>query len=110
MVGPSSAGHELSPQDVRRVAHLARLAIDDAGVERAQRELAAVLGYIERLRELDLSNTSPMAHPTDATNRWDEDEPREGLTTEALMKLVPPDAAAAPFIRVPRVLGEGGGA
>ncbi|TVQ33365.1 MAG: Asp-tRNA(Asn)/Glu-tRNA(Gln) amidotransferase subunit GatC [Phycisphaeraceae bacterium] len=101
-------GAELSEDVVRRVAHLSRLALDDASIERHRGQLVSILGYIDRLRELDTENVDPMAHPLDVVNRLDADEPRACLSNEALMKMAP--QAAAPFVRVPKVLGGGEGA
>ncbi len=93
---------------VRKVARLSRLAMDDAAIARSREQLAAVLGYIDRLRELNLSDVEPMAHPLDVANRLDADEPRETLPVEALRKMAPDWVDQ--FVKVPKVLGEGGGA
>lgn len=98
----------LSDADVRKVAKLARLAIPKERFEPLRRELAAVLGYVERLRSLDLSGVEPMAHVGETTNRLDEDAPGATLRTDVLMKMAPD--TMDPFIKVPKVLGEGGGA
>lgn len=98
----------LTPDDVRRVALLSRLRLDEAQVERYVGQLDSVLGYVERLRELDLEGVEPLTNPLDATNRMDEDRPSRGLPTEALMRMAP--ESSPPFVAVPKVLGEGGGA
>lgn len=98
----------LSAEDVRKVAKLARLALTDAQAEEYRSSLSAVLGYVDRLRELGLDGVEPMAHPSDATNRLAEDVPGGTLANEVLMSIAP--EKEPPFIRVPKVLGEGGGA
>jgi aspartyl-tRNA(Asn)/glutamyl-tRNA(Gln) amidotransferase subunit C len=100
----------LTPQDVRKVARLARLAITDEQAEQYRASLAAVLTYMDRLRELNLDGVEPMAHPTDSTNRLRDDTPGPTLPTSAFMQIAPPGAAMPPFITVPKVIGEGGGA
>ncbi|MEQ8768933.1 MAG: Asp-tRNA(Asn)/Glu-tRNA(Gln) amidotransferase subunit GatC [Phycisphaerales bacterium] len=99
---------ELSIEDVRKVARLARLAVSDADAERYRAELAAVLGYIERLGEVDVAGVEPMAHVADAVNMLRDDEPGAAFDPSVVEKLAP--EAADGFIRVPKVLGEGGGA
>lgn len=89
----------------RRVARLARLALDDQSLDEHRRSLSAVLAYVETLRELDLSGVAPLAHPSDSTGRLDADEPRPGLATESLLAMAPD--VDPPFVKVPRVLGEG---
>ncbi|MCW5764859.1 MAG: Asp-tRNA(Asn)/Glu-tRNA(Gln) amidotransferase subunit GatC [Phycisphaeraceae bacterium] len=100
--------HEPSAQHVRAVARLSRLAAGDAEVERLRRDLGAILGYVERLRELDLSGVEPMASPLDMTARPAPDEPGPALPTDTLVAMAP--ASQGPFVRIPKVTGGGGGA
>lgn len=104
----SSHGSELSASDVRKVAHLARLRLTEQQVEEYRGKLGAVLGYVERLRELDLADVEPMTTPLETANRFAPDEPEPSLPTSTVMRLAP--ASSDPFIVVPKVLGDGGGA
>lgn len=103
-----STSNELTPEVVRKVARLARLAVDETRLESYRQQLGSVLAHINMLRELDLADVEPMAHASDGVNRWDADEPRAGLPNEVLMRLAPD--RAPPFVKVPKVLGEGSGA
>lgn len=103
-----SSGPALSTADVRKVAKLACLEITDAQAEQYRSSLSAVLGYMEGLRSLDLTGVQPMAHPSDATNVLAEDAPEPTLETAALMRMAPD--RHEPFIKVPKVLGDSGGA
>ena len=103
----ASADRSLTSAEVRKIATLARLEITDEQVEAYREKLGAVLGYMERLRELDLTAVEPLTHPMDATNRLDDDTPGPTLPTEAFMERAP--ATAPPFLKVPKVLGGGGG-
>lgn len=91
--------------DLRRVARLARLAPSDAALEAFRPQLAAILGHMRSLSELDLSSVEPMSHPSAEESRWDDDLPRDPLPTAAMMKLAPD--AEPPFLKVPKVIGEG---
>jgi aspartyl-tRNA(Asn)/glutamyl-tRNA(Gln) amidotransferase subunit C len=51
----------VSIEDVRRVAELANLELTSEEEPRMQRDLNAILGYIEQLSELDTSSVAPMA-------------------------------------------------
>lgn len=104
----SPGGSSISREDVRKVALLSRLRIEEDQLDVYAAKLASVLGYVERLQELDLEGVEPLTNPLDATNRLDEDLPRKGLSTESLMKMAP--RATPPFVAVPKVLGDGGGA
>ena len=102
------ADARLSPDDIRKVARLSRLEVAEADITRYGDELGAVLGYVERLRELDLSGVEPLTHVGDEANRLDEDVPGPVLGNDVAMRLAP--ESLAPFFSVPKVLGEGGGA
>lgn len=106
----SMEGEALSAEQVRKVAKLARLALSDAQVEDYRGKLGAVLGYMERLRSLDLSKVEPLTHPLETVNRLEADEPGGTLSNEAFMKIAPAGGAMPPFLKVPKVLGEEGGA
>ena len=120
--GPSSApdptenpeNRPLSGDDVRRIAKLARLELTDAQVAQYQPQLSAVLGYMDQLRAIDTTGVEPMTHPPfpgGRTNALDDDAPRtpdDTLTTRAFLDIAP--ATMGQFVRVPKVLGEGGGA
>jgi aspartyl-tRNA(Asn)/glutamyl-tRNA(Gln) amidotransferase subunit C len=99
---------QLTPDDVRKVARLSRLAVAEADIERYRTELAAVLGYVERLRELDLSGVEPLTHAGDEANRLDDDVPGPMLANAVAMAMAP--EPHPPFFGTPKVLGEGGGA
>lgn len=98
----------LSPDTVRKVARLSRLALDDAQVEQYRVQLSAILGHMDRLNELDLEGVEPLAHAADAANRFAPAEPGPTLPNSALMDMAPDPMP--PFIKVPKVLDEGGGA
>lgn len=104
----SGLKHELTSAEVAKVAHLARLRLSPEQVEDYRVKLAAVLGYVDRLRELNLEGVEPMTTPFDTFNRLAPDEPEEGLPTDVVMQLAP--ASSPPFIVVPKVLGDASGA
>lgn len=93
----------LTDAEVRKIATLARLALTDEQVAAYRESLGAVLGYMQILKRLDLAGVEPMTHPTDATNRLDDDTPGPTLTTEQFMQIAP--ATMPPFLKVPKVLG-----
>lgn len=107
----AEAPEQLTEAYVRKIAGLSRLALTDAEITDAQASLGAVLGYVQRLGELDLSGVQPMPHvgwTPEAGNRLATDEPAGELPVETVMRMAP--ASMPPFIKVPKVLGDGGGA
>ncbi|HYF15726.1 MAG TPA: Asp-tRNA(Asn)/Glu-tRNA(Gln) amidotransferase subunit GatC [Phycisphaerales bacterium] len=97
----------LSIEDVRRIAHLARLELTDAELADARVKLGAVMAYMERLSRVDVERVAPFAHaPTEGAMREDVAGPT--LPTAALLGMAPESWEG--FVRVPKVLGDGGGA
>lgn len=105
---PSSPPPRRSVQDVRKVAGLARLAITEEQAEAYRGRLAAILAYVERLQALPLEGVEPLSTPLDMLSRLDDDTPGEMISNAVLMAMAP--QTHPPFIKVPKVLGEGGGA
>ena len=94
----------ISIEEVRQVAHLARLQLSDDELSVLQGELSALLEHVARITQLDTEGVPPTAHPLPLFNVLRLDEPRSGLTpAEAL--------AAAPAVdrcrfSVPSILGD----
>jgi aspartyl-tRNA(Asn)/glutamyl-tRNA(Gln) amidotransferase subunit C len=104
---PRPSAHRLTSQEVRHIAKLARLRLSDEQVERYRVQLASVLDHIASLSELDVSSVEPMAHPTDMTNRLDDDAVGVAMPVEQLLSNAP--AAVDRFLAVPKVLDDEGG-
>lgn len=64
---------QLSHDDVRHIAKLARLNLSDAEVKKYSGELTNILGYIDMLKEVDTSSVEPTAQVTGAGNVARED-------------------------------------
>ena len=76
----------LSLEDVRRVAALARLKMDEAELVSMQEKLSSVLEHIEVLNELDTDAISPTAQVINLSNVWRDDEVTESLSQDAALK------------------------
>jgi aspartyl-tRNA(Asn)/glutamyl-tRNA(Gln) amidotransferase subunit C len=92
----------LSPDDVRWVAHLARLQLTDDEIARYQRELSAILDYVQQLQQLDTANVEPLAHPLDVHNVFRGDEPTPSLPVDVALSNAPD--RRGDFFGVPAVL------
>jgi aspartyl-tRNA(Asn)/glutamyl-tRNA(Gln) amidotransferase subunit C len=75
--------------DVKYVAHLARLALTPAEEEKLGGQLGNILGFIEKLREVDVSNVEPTAHAFPLVNVTRPDEVRPSLPTEEALQNAP---------------------
>jgi aspartyl-tRNA(Asn)/glutamyl-tRNA(Gln) amidotransferase subunit C len=63
----------LDLEQVRRIAHLARIEITDAEAERTLAQLADIFAMIERMRAVDTAGIEPMAHPLGGSQRLRDD-------------------------------------
>ncbi len=92
----------IRPEEVERIAELARLEVPAERRERVARELSAVLDYIEVLRRLDLAGREPTAFaPAEAPPRADEPNGRR-LDEGGAFAMAP--EAEPPFFLVPPVV------
>ena len=66
----------LTKADVEKVSLLARLALTPAELDLMTTQLAAVVGYVDQLKELDVTNVEPMAHAVPTANVFRADVPR----------------------------------
>lgn len=62
----------LSREDVLHLADLARLSVSEAEIASAQEDLGNILGFVDRLQEVDTSNVEPMTMPA-RTEGWRKD-------------------------------------
>src|SRR5262245_19132666 len=67
----------LSPEEVRRIAELARIGIGDAEVRRVQAELNNIFELIGRMQKVDTEGIAPMTHAQGAVLRLREDKVTE---------------------------------
>ncbi len=81
-----------SDLDVAYVARLARLNLTREETELFQNQLGDVLKYIEKLREVDVTNVEAAAHALPIFNVFREDEPRDWLTAEQALSNAPRQA------------------
>jgi aspartyl-tRNA(Asn)/glutamyl-tRNA(Gln) amidotransferase subunit C len=59
----------LERDDVEKIAHLARLAVEPGELDPLREELAGILRLVEQMDELDTTRITPMAHPLDMPQR-----------------------------------------
>ncbi len=67
----------LERDDVKKIAHLARLAIDEADIPGYATNLTNILNLVEQMSAVDTDQVTPMAHPLDAVQRLRPDEVTE---------------------------------
>jgi aspartyl-tRNA(Asn)/glutamyl-tRNA(Gln) amidotransferase subunit C len=88
--------------DVKYVAHLARLSLSPEEEQRIGAQLQDVLGYIEKLKEVDVSGVEPTAHAFPLINVVRPDEVRPSLSHDEALRNAP--AQANGLFIVPRIV------
>ena len=88
--------------DVRYVAHLARIDLTPAEEQKLGAQLSNILGYIEKLKELDVSTVEPTAHAFPLVNVTRPDKVRPGLSNEEALRNAP--AKAGGLFVVPKIV------
>ncbi len=92
----------LKTDDVRNIAQLARLAIDDDALEQYTADLSRILDLVEQMNQVDSSDVEPLSNPLDATQRLRDDEVTETDQRDKFQRIAP-DVADGLY-RVPKVI------
>ena len=92
----------VSPEQVRHIAKLARIAITDEQIERLAPELNNILGWVEQLGEVNTDGVEPLTAVIDLKLRLREDVVNDGNIRDAILANAP-DAQHG-FFAVPKVI------
>ena len=92
----------ISKEDVDKIARLAKLELSEEEREKYASQLDNIIGYIEKLNEVDTTGVEPLAHVNDIINVWREDKSRSSLSEEEVFKNSPKHDKE--FFLVPKVL------
>ena len=92
----------LSPEEVNRIAWLARLSIDVEKTEAYARDLSGILDFIEQMSAVDTDAVSPMAHPLDQVQRLRPDVVSEENQRDLFQSIAP--KVEAGLYLVPKVI------
>jgi aspartyl-tRNA(Asn)/glutamyl-tRNA(Gln) amidotransferase subunit C len=86
----------------KRVAHLARIALDDADAERMTGELNAILGFVQQLEEVNVDGVEPMTSVVATAMKKRDDGVTDGNKSEDIVANAP--ASEDHFFMVPKVI------
>jgi aspartyl-tRNA synthetase len=97
-----SRRERISRSEVAHVAKLARLKLSESEAADYQKDLNAVLEYVETLQELDTQAVPPMSHVLPLKNVWRDDRPRKSQTSKSILSNAP--AGEEDYFKVPKIL------
>lgn len=103
MPEPQAQQSAISPDQVRHVAKLARLALDEQSLQRFEGQLESILHYVAKIGEADVRDVEPMAHAAPLTNVLRDDVVEPSLPLEQVLQNAP--ESNGPFFKVPKVIG-----
>jgi aspartyl-tRNA(Asn)/glutamyl-tRNA(Gln) amidotransferase subunit C len=92
----------LTPDDVKAIARLARLAIAERDIPAYAKNLSSILEFVAQLDKADTASVQPMAHPLDMIQRLREDAVTEKVERERYQENAP--QVEAGLYRVPKVV------
>ncbi len=93
---------KISQQDVEYVARLARLTLEPEELATMTEQMDAILGYVDKLNELDTEGIEPTAHAVPMANAFREDEIRPSIGVERALQNAPESHNGC--FRVPKVI------
>ena len=92
----------ITPEDVRNIAHLARLGVDEDRLDEYAAEISQVLSLVEQMNAADTDGVEPLAHPGNAAARLREDKVTESNLRDELQ--APAPAVEQGLFLVPKVI------
>lgn len=93
---------KITKQEVRHVAELARLEIEEKDLDRFARELGDILEYAESLGRVDTTDVAPTSHAVEICNAFRPDSVTKHLDHEEALKNAPESEEGS--FSVPRVI------
>jgi aspartyl-tRNA(Asn)/glutamyl-tRNA(Gln) amidotransferase subunit C len=79
----------LDNKQVKEIAYLARLSVDDSQLEKSTEELNNILNLMEELGEIETGDIEPMAHPLHMSQRLRDDDVSEGDLSKEFQEIAP---------------------
>ncbi|OUS01798.1 asparaginyl/glutamyl-tRNA amidotransferase subunit C [Gammaproteobacteria bacterium 42_54_T18] len=92
----------LDKSEVEKIAHLARIAINEDKIPEYASSLSNILDLVEQMQSTNTDDIEPMAHPLDATQRLRDDAVTENNQRDAYQKIAP--ATEDGLYLVPKVI------
>lgn len=94
----------LTSDDVKKIAHLARLNLSDSDIAVYTPQLSSILHFIEQLNQADTAKVDPLAHPLDISQRLRPDAVTEPNLRDKYQRIAP--QVEAGLYLVPKVIEE----
>ena len=93
---------KITPEDVRKVAELARLDLQEGQIDTYTDQLEEIINYVAQLEEINTTDVMPTTRAVEVVNVMREDEVENTLVREELIELSP--QREGDFYRVPKIM------
>ena len=95
---------KITKEDVKKVAHLARLELNDDEIYNHSEQLEKILEYIKQLEKIDTDDVPCKTRAIEVINVFRKDEKKNSDCTEELLKLGP--SKEDKYFKVPKIINE----
>ena len=95
---------KISKEEVKKVALLARLELNENQINDHAEQLEKILGYIEQLDKINTENVPCTTRAIEVINAFRKDEKKDYANTEELLELAP--SREDKFFKVPKIINE----
>lgn len=93
---------KINKATLQKIAHLARLEIDEKDVPKMVEDMSKMVSFVEKLNEVDTEGVEPLTTMSHEINALRDDEVKDQLTKQEVLKNAP--KKDGDFFRVPKVL------
>ncbi len=94
----------LSEDEIKKIAHLARITIQDTAIESIAQNLNNILLLADKIANINVENIQPMAHPQNKPQYLRPDLVNEPVDRELLQSIAAQDSIESGFYLVPKVI------
>ena len=95
---------KITKEEVKKVAHLARLELNEEEINNHVEQLEKILEYIKQLESIDTNNVPCTTRAIEVTNIFRKDEKKNSDCTEELLELGP--SKEGKYFKVPKIINE----
>jgi aspartyl-tRNA(Asn)/glutamyl-tRNA(Gln) amidotransferase subunit C len=95
---------KINKEEVKKVAHLARLELDEHEINNHAKQLEKILEYIKQLEKIDTDGVSSTTRAIEVINVLRKDEKKNSDCTDELLELAP--SREDKFFKVPKIISE----
>ena len=95
---------KINKEEVKKVAHLARLELDEHEINNHAEQLEKILEYIKQLEKIDTDGVSSTTRAIEVINVLRKDEKKNSDCTDELLELAP--SREDKFFKVPKIISE----